>query len=148
MALRKLPPRIKIYEALWAIADGRLELDGMFASQGSCSSASHKKSYTINYNSETNTITSNDSGAMNQGYIGYPAIAFLLKIWKLTYNPDLLPMLKNINRAAIKQQVNKDHEETLRLLLGQLFQAWHDVDALVAECGRIYQQLEHLQLSH
>jgi hypothetical protein len=80
-SLRNLPPKIKIYEALGAIADQRVELDGMFANQGKCFSvSSNRKSYTISYNPETNVIISNDSGSIQQGYIGYPAIAFLLKI--------------------------------------------------------------------
>lgn len=145
--LRKLPPRIKIYEALWAIADERVEIDGMFSTQGKCFSASTKgKSYTISYDPEKNIITSNDSGSSNQGYIGYPAIAFLLKIWALKYSENILPMLRNIDRNAIKQQVNKNHEETRRVLLGILFQKGFNVDDLVDACTNIYTQLESLKL--
>jgi hypothetical protein len=81
MTQRNLPPKIKIYEALGAVADGRVEIDGIFTYKGICFSAStSEKLYTINYNPDTNVIVSNDSGSVNQGYLGYPAIAFLLKI--------------------------------------------------------------------
>ena len=144
---RKLPPKLKIYEALWAIADQRIEIDNLLWYSGVCSSAGIKwKSYTIVYDPETNTVSSNDSGSMNQGYIGYPAIAFLLKIWKLNYNQGIIPMLKGIDRENIKKQVNKQHEETHRVFLGKLFQKWYDVDILITECNNIYQQLEELKL--
>jgi hypothetical protein len=81
MTQRTLPPKLKIYEALGAIIDERVEVDGMFAYQGRCASASTpRKWYVISYNPDTNVIVSNDSGSLNQGYLGYPAIAFLLKI--------------------------------------------------------------------
>jgi hypothetical protein len=47
---------------------------------------------------------------------------------------------------GIKQQVNKNHEETLRLLLGTLFQQGYEVDELVQEGNQIFEQLESLQL--
>ena len=145
--LRKLPPKIKIYEALWAIADHRVELEGLLWTQGKCYSASTKgKSYTISYDPETNVIVSNDSGSTNQGYLGYPAVAFLLKMGKLPYDPQFLIMLKAINWQEIKEQVNKDHEATLRVLLGMLFQEGFDVDALAEECDRIEQELENLKV--
>ena len=145
--LRKLPPKLKIYEALWAIADERIKIDGILAYQGTVYSASSKgKSYTISYNPDTNIVSSNDNGSVHQGYLGYPIIAFFLKNWKLNYNTEILPMLKNIDRIEIKQQVNKSHEESLRVLLGKLFQQGFDVDVLVRECENIYQQLEKLQL--
>jgi hypothetical protein len=78
---RNLPPNIKIYEALGAVADGRVEREGMFTYQGKCASASTPgKMYLISYNPDTNVIVSDDNGSLNQGYLGYPAIAFLLKI--------------------------------------------------------------------
>jgi hypothetical protein len=36
--------------------------------------------YTITYNPDTYVIASNDNGSLHQGFLGYPAIAFLLHI--------------------------------------------------------------------
>ena len=58
----------------------------------------------------------------------------------------MLPLLQNIDRKTLKHQVNKHNEETLRLLLGRLFQQGFDVDILVHECENIYQQLAKLHL--
>jgi hypothetical protein len=149
MPQRKLPPKIKIYEALGALADQRVEIAGMFSNEGKCFSASTPgKFYTISYNPDTHVITSNDNGSLHQGYLGYPAIAFLLKIGKLTYNPDLLPFWQAIDRSGIKQQVHKNHEETLRVLLGTFFQQGYKVDELVREGDQIFEQLSSLQLEN
>lgn len=83
---------------------------------------------------------------MNQGYIGYPAIAFLLKIGKISYTPEIFPLLRGIQRSKLKHQVHKDHEATLRLLLGNLLQQEVDVDRVVYEVEKIYQALEELKL--
>jgi len=147
MSQRNLPPKIKIYEALGAVADGRVEIDGIFAYEGRCHSASVPgRTYTISYIPDTNIITSNDNGSLHGGYLGYPAIAFLLKIGKLNYHPEFLPYLKGIDWKGIKQKVNKNHEETLRVLLGVLFQQGVDIDVLVQEVNQIFQQLSVLAL--
>jgi polyhydroxyalkanoate synthesis regulator phasin len=46
----------------------------------------------------------------------------------------------------MKQQVNKNHEETLRSLLGSLFQQGYEVDELVGEVENIREQLKKLEL--
>ena len=147
MAVWNLPPKIKIYEALGAVADGRVEVDGIFGYEGKCFSASTPgRVYDIKYDPDTNTITSNDSGSAALGYLGYPMIAFLLKIGKLNYQVEFLPYLRGLDWIAIKQKVNKHHEETLRLLLGTLFQQGVDIDALVREGDQIFEQLKRLAL--
>ncbi|MDR0607496.1 MAG: hypothetical protein LBG52_03955 [Candidatus Peribacteria bacterium] len=147
MTQRMLPPKLKLYEALGALADERVELDGLLMDQGKVHSASTPgRVYEIHYNSSTNVIASDDSGSLHQGYLGYPAIAFLLKIGKLPYNPRFLLRLRGIDRNDIKQKVHKHHEETLRLLLGTLFQQGYEVDELVNEVEKLYGELESLKL--
>jgi hypothetical protein len=53
-------------------------------------------------------------------------------------------MLKGIDWKSIKQQVHKNHEETVRLLLGRLFQQGYEVDLLIAEVDQIFEQLKAL----
>jgi hypothetical protein len=100
----------------------------------------------VSYNAAQHTLSTNDDGALNQGYLGYPAIAFLLKTGKLKYDERLLSLLKGIDWTKIKRQANKHHEETLRILLGQIFSAGGDVDALSAECEDILEQIRELKL--
>ena len=76
MQYRDTPPTMKIYEALGAVADKRLEITGNTAK---VYSSSKGKFYTVTYDSATNAIMSNDNACYFVGYLGYPAIAYLLQ---------------------------------------------------------------------
>lgn len=143
----KLPPKIKIIEALAAVADERVVNDALLPNEWKCFSVSTPwKTYTIMYDEKNNTISSNDSGSVNQSFLWYPAISFLLKIWKLKYDVDVLAMLENIDWLKLKVQVNKDYESLFRLLLWNLHMKWYNVDYLVAQVDLIYEQLKDLHL--
>lgn len=147
MKERKLPPKVKIIEALSAVADERITVEDLLASEWKCKSASSPwKSYKIIYNEKENQISSNDSLSTNQWYLWYPSIAFLLKIWKLNYNKDILEMLKNIDRADIKEKVHKDYESMFRIVLWNLHMQWYNVDYFTAEIENIYNQISELHL--
>ena len=86
MKERKLPPKVKIIEALSVIADDRITVQDLLSKEWKCNSSSSPwKSYKILYNEKENTISSNDSWSINQWFLWYPAIAFLLKICKMYF---------------------------------------------------------------
>lgn len=149
MKKRKLPPKIKIIEALSAVADGRIIIEDLLSNEWKCNSASSPwKSYRVLYNEKESTILSNDSWSTNQQFLWYPAIAFLLKIWKLKYDQPILEMVKNINWAKIKSQVNKDYESMFRLVLWNIYIKWYNVDYFVSQIDNIYSQIDDLHLEH
>ena len=149
MKERKLPPKVKIIEALSAVADGRVTIEDLLSKEWKCSSSSTPwKVYKIIYNEKENQIFSNDSWSTNQWFLWYPAIAFLLKIWKLNYNKDILGMLKNIDRADIKEKVHKDYESMFRIVLWNLHMQWYNVDYFTAKIENIYNQISELHLEH
>jgi len=113
----KEPPTTKIYEALGAVADGRLEIEGDYAK---CFSSSGNKYYEIKYDEKTNAIMSNDNSSYWQGYLGYPAIAFLLKNGVLKYRSDLGSYLKGVSWKDINQKFKNDFEEALEFILKDL----------------------------
>ena len=149
MTERKLPPKIKIIEALSTVADERIIIEGLLANEGKCFSASSPwKVYKILYNEKENTISSNDSWSIDQNFLWYPAIAFLLKIWKLKYDERILEMMKDINRADIKERVRKDYESMFRLVLWNLHMKWFNVDYFISQIDYIYDQISELHLKH
>lgn len=113
----ELPPDIKIYEALGAVADGRIEVSG---NTGKCSSSSGNKSYDISYDQEQNAIMANDNGSYWKGYLGYPAIAFLMKTGVLPYREDLAALLKGVPWKDINQKFKNDFEKTRDYVLKDL----------------------------
>lgn len=144
---RKLPPRAKIVEALSTVVDERIIIEDLLSKEWKCiSSSTPWKFYKILYNEKENQIISNDSWSTNQWFIWYPAIAFLLKIWKLKYDKSILEMVKDTDWIKIKWLVNKDYESSYRLILWNLHMQWFNVDHFVTQIENIYNQISELHL--
>ena len=144
---RKLPPKVKIIEALCAVADERVTIEDLLSKEWKCiSSSTPWKVYKIIYNEKENQIYSNDSWSTNQWFLWYPAIAFLLKIWKLKYDGSILKMIKNTNWIKIKWLALKDYESSYRLFLWNLHIEWFNVDNFVSQIEYIYKQISELHL--
>jgi hypothetical protein len=73
MSTWKSPPKAKVYEALSAVADGRVTLMG--GEKAEVVSSDGTKTYHVEWSPDSNQITSNDNASYWQGYMGYPIIA-------------------------------------------------------------------------
>lgn len=113
----KLPPDIKVYEALGAVADGRVEVDGNTAK---CFSSSGNKHYDVTYDPEANAIMANDNGSYWKGYLGYPSIAFLFEKRVLEYRNEYSELLKGLAWKNINQQFKNDFAKTKEHILADL----------------------------
>jgi len=111
------PPIVKIYEALGAVADSRLEING---NEAKCFSSSGNKYYDVIYDPDTNAIMTNDNGSYWKGYLGYPAIAYLLQTNVLSYQHELGQLLKGIAWKDINQEFKNDFDKTLAFILASL----------------------------
>ncbi len=105
----KLPPKIKILEALGAIADGRVRING---NRAKVLSSRGEKEYEVIYDPSKNAIISNDNGSMFKGYLGYPAIAFLMLKGKLSFDEKYAVLLKNI----LWKDLNEKYKSYTRVL--------------------------------
>ena len=149
MIERKLPPKVKIVEALSAISDNRIVIDDLLWNEWKCFSISDSwKIYRIIYDEKENVISSNDNWSVEQWFLWYPSIAFLLKKWKIKYDKSILEMLKDINRVKIKWLVNKDYESSFRLVLWNLYMSGCNVDYFISQIENIYSQISQLHLAH
>ncbi|HKY73953.1 MAG TPA: hypothetical protein VJ246_01420 [Patescibacteria group bacterium] len=114
------PPRIKIYEALGAVADGRVHETENGAT---VSSSDGTKTYTVLYNEFEGQIMANDNGSYWQGYLGYPAIAFLMHNGLITYNKNFAESLKGIPWKQWNTETKDDYDKTLE-------RVWEHVESL------------------
>jgi hypothetical protein len=72
----KLPPRIKILEALGCIGDQRIKV---FSDKDAyVISSDGTRKYHVYVDLSTRSVYSDDNGTKLRGYIGYPIIAFLM----------------------------------------------------------------------
>ncbi|MBI4155846.1 MAG: hypothetical protein HY507_01270 [Candidatus Zambryskibacteria bacterium] len=106
----KQPPIIKIYEALGAIADGWVKVVGNTAE---VYSSSGNKFYDVTYNPVKKTIMANDNGSYWKGYLGYPAIVFLMKARVVSYNKKVSDLLKDFAWKDINQKFKNNFDKTL-----------------------------------
>lgn len=129
--LWKQPPSIKIYEALGSIADERIEVRDNTAK---VYSSSRKKFYDVSYDPQSRAIMANDNGSYWQGYLGYPAIAFLFKAGLIDYRPEYGNLLKDIAWKDINVRFKNDFVKTLEHILNNLVpEVRSDLEAYVQE---------------
>lgn len=113
----KEPPVIKIYEALGAVADGRVE---MSENSAKVFSSSGNKYYDVSYDPAAQAIMTNDNGSYWKGYLGYPAIAYLLSTGAIPYHAEQGELLKGIAWKDINQKFKNDFDKTLEHILEPL----------------------------
>ena len=139
----KQPPVIKIYEALGAVADGRVEVSGdtakVFSSTGN-------KFYDVVYDSVERAIMTNDNGSYWKGYLGYPAIAYLMKIGVLSYDAKVAGLLKDIAWKDINQKFKNDFDKTLKYIL--LSKSEEEKKTLANFVSKVEKEIKSLNLSY
>lgn len=139
----ELPPKSKYYEALGALADERMEET---ESGARCYSSSRGKYYDITYDAEANTIMANDNGSYWQGYLGYPAVAYLLLVGVLPYRPELAALLKGVAWKDINQRYRNDFDAALAEVLAPLHE--EDRDALTEYVKELATAIEERSLGY
>jgi|SRR3989344_3605256 len=105
----KQPDDIKIYEALGAVADGRIQVEGNTAK---VYSSTGNKYYDVEYNPDLNAIMANDNGSYWKGYLGYPSICLLLVLDVLPYQEAIGNLLKGVAWKDINTKFKNDFERT------------------------------------
>jgi hypothetical protein len=138
----KLPPPIKIYEALGAIADGRVRLDDQ--QRWLVTSSEGDKTYEVEVSDDGHEISSNDNASYWQGYLGYPAIAVLLM--RGLYRPpaNVIDALAGIPWKEINRRFKNDYDKTLLEVNKTVEASGHDPDAVAIEIESIMDALRRL----
>ncbi len=124
----KTPHIIKIYEALWALADTRIEVIGNTAK---VYSSSRWKYYEVIYDPEKQALMCNDNASYYNETLGYPAITFLIEIWVFDKNQSFDTLLRDISWKDINQKNNNDYEKTCEYVYSLVEQRWWNRDNLI-----------------
>lgn len=139
MAHWKPPPINKVYEALGAIADGRLELEG---NNAICRSSSGNKVYAVSFDPASNAVSANDNGSYWQNYLGYPSIALLLAMGVLDYRPEMAELIRGIKWKDVNRSFRNDHARALESVLQELDPL--DREALAAYVAKLQDDIAAL----
>jgi hypothetical protein len=140
----KVPPKAKIYEALTAVADGRVKLKGGEAAE--VLSSDGTKTYNVEWSADLRQITSNDNASYWQGYLGYPIIAVLMALGRLDFDVRAAQALSGIAWKQMNRRFRNLYDMAVDSVLLNL-----DVEpglrqTVVSEVDKIFNQLETLDL--
>jgi len=141
----QIPQKTKIYEALGTLADNRLEITS--PNSAKVFSSSGNKFYTITYSQIDNAIMSNDNGSYWKGYLGYPSIAYLMKIGKIKYNEKFSRLLKGIKWKDLNQKNKNDFEKTVQQVKNDLLLQGINIKELETQVDSIHNQIKSLDLN-
>jgi len=140
----KLPPKIKIYEALGCIGDKRIEVSG---NEAKVFSSSRGKFYSVKHSEENNAIMCNDNGSYWQGYLGYPSIAFLMLKGRIKFNQESAEAFKDIEWKDLNTKFKRDYWKTEEFALEKAKEKGLDVNKLLEDINNIYEQIKKLELN-
>jgi hypothetical protein len=139
----KMPPPIKIYEALGAIGDGRVRLEDEH--RALVTSSEGDKTYEVELSDDGREISSNDSASYWQGYLGYPAIAVLLIRGLYRAPANVIDALAGIPWKEINRRFKNDYDQTLAEVNQTVEASGHDPDAIASEIDAIMEALRKLR---
>lgn len=109
----KETPKVKIYEAWTAVADGnRIELaPGSTPDEGRATvrSSDGAKSYDVGWRDKGRVFVSTDPATYWQGYAGYPVVAVLMKLGLLPYCAPIAGELAGINWTELNKRMKRDY---------------------------------------
>lgn len=140
----KQPPLAKIYEALGAIADGRVILVSPISA--TVASSSGDKKYTVEWAEDFSWMGSNDNASFWQGYLGYPMIAVLLTKGRIPYVREVSQALMGIPWKVINTKYKNNYDQTINEVLEQIETLGGSRTEVVLECERIQGELAKMSI--
>jgi hypothetical protein len=141
-----MPPLIKVYEAMGAIADGRVRpadnntpplIWDVVSSDGT-------KTYRVEISPDGREISSNDNASYWQGYLGYPAIAVLLARGTLRASAESTRALAGIPWKELNRRFKNDYERTVEEVARIVAERGGDFSAIRREATSILEALAAL----
>lgn len=117
MEMLRLPPRIKILEALGAIADNRVKI--VSDREAIVVSSEGDRSYKVYIDLEERAAYSDDNGTKFRGYVGYPIVAVLMIKGVLPFDAKIAEALKGIKWRQLNEKY-KSYAIVEDLLLKEL----------------------------
>ena len=138
------PPHIsKIYEALTAIADGRVEMGEHSAK---VYSSSRGKYYDVAYDPTNGAIGSNDNTAYFTGALSYPMIAYFMLAGRISYDKSVAEMLKGILWKDINQRHKNNYDAAIDDVLKSMKKSGVETEKITTEIARIHDEAVSLKI--
>jgi hypothetical protein len=142
----KVPPQAKVYEALTAIVDGRVQLDA--DDRAMVKSSDLSKTYTVRWNDERTAFGSNDNASYWQGYMGYPIVAVLMLLGLVPFDRTLADHLSGVEWKRVNDRHKRNYDAAIQEVLNKIEVKEHGVaQRVINEVTRIHSHLKKLELA-
>ncbi len=138
----KIPPKVKVLEALGAIGDKRIKVEG---NKAIVKSSTGERTYRVYYYPEKNAAWSTDNGTRFRKYVGYPIIALLMKKGKLSFNEKYAKALSGIPWKKINDKY-KDYSKTEEIAYKHAKEKGVDVGELKKFVEKVIDEIKNLKL--
>jgi hypothetical protein len=135
----KMPPLVKIYEALGALGDGRVQLED--EQHASVLSSDRSKTYQVEISADGHEIASNDNASYWQGYLGYPAVAVMLKRGLCTVRAEVITALSGIPWKELNRRFHNDYSRTIGEVMLRAEERGFDSKIIAAEAEAVWSKL-------
>ena len=139
MTAWRLPPRSKVYEALTALADGRVKVVG--PGLATVTSSAGDKTYTVEWTDDGATITSSDNASYWQGYAGYPILAVLMTLGTLRVDERVAEQLAGIDWHDLNRRFRRDYDAAVAYALSQVKDCGGEVQDIERQVDDVMQRL-------
>lgn len=96
------PPRIKVLEALGAVAGGRVRL--LSDKQAEVDASEGRRTYRVYVDVENHVADSDDNGTVFRNYVGYPIIAVLMAAKILPYHEEIAKPLAGVKWRSLNER--------------------------------------------
>ncbi|MGC8544060.1 MAG: hypothetical protein ACP5NQ_08965 [Vulcanisaeta sp.] len=110
----RTPPRIKVLEALGAIADGRVEV--LSDKEAVVKSSDGSRTYRVYVDVSRREVDSTDNGTVHRGYVGYPIISFLMIKKLLPINDKIATSLKGVPWRKLNEEY-KNYAKVMEIII-------------------------------
>ncbi len=134
----KMPPLIKVYEALGAIADRRVRI--LDETRAEVVSSEGNKTYAVEINDKD--VSANDNASYWQGYLGYPAIAVMIARGLLTADKVPIEALAGIAWKELNRRYHNDYAKTLADVDQAILERGADPAIVKAACEAVLSALQ------
>ncbi len=95
------PPRVKVLEAVGAVAGGRVRVLG--ESEAEVRASEGDRTYRVFLDAARGLADSDDNGTRFKNYIGYPILAFMMVKGLLPYDEEIGKALKDVKWRSINE---------------------------------------------
>lgn len=141
----RLPPKIKVLEALGCIGDKRINI--LNDKEAEVISSDGSRRYRVYVDLSSRKVYSDDNGTKYRGYIGYPIIAFLMLKGVLPYDENLSRALASIPWKILNERYKK-YEIVEKIVLNKIKSQGIDEAYAVKFVNNVLTYLRNLRLEY